>query len=58
MHIAPCKDCKDRNVSASYNCHTDCTKYLKWFKLNQEAEKFERDKRYFDLPTICFKRRS
>lgn len=30
MNISPCKDCKDRNVTANYNCHSHCEKYKEY----------------------------
>lgn len=31
---APCKDCPDRDVTDTYNCHMHCEKYI-----NFQAEK-------------------
>ena len=28
MTISCCKDCKDRRVTESYNCHSHCERYL------------------------------
>lgn len=28
MTISCCKDCKDRKVTADYNCHSHCERYL------------------------------
>ena len=42
---APCKDCKDRNVTADYNCHTHCEKYIA-FKAYREAMMADRAKKY------------
>lgn len=42
---ASCKDCKDRNVTDDYNCHTHCEKYLA-YQAYRESVCEERAKRY------------
>nr|DAG69248.1 MAG TPA: hypothetical protein [Caudoviricetes sp.]DAI28675.1 MAG TPA: hypothetical protein [Caudoviricetes sp.] len=39
----PCKDCPERRVDDGYNCHSVCSKYLAFLKVN-EAAKQERQK--------------
>ena len=39
----PCKDCSDRHI----NCHSECTRYLRWKEHLAElkaAEQLEKDK--------------
>lgn len=28
--ISPCYKCKNRKVTADYNCHSDCDRYITW----------------------------
>ena len=42
---APCKDCKDRKVTADYNCHSHCDKYLAYQAYRESVCK-ERAKKY------------
>lgn len=44
MPDAPCKDCPDRRVTESENCHMTCAAYLAFTdkcRRNREAESFQ-----------------
>ena len=36
--MAPCKDCPNRCIDETYNCHTHCTAYLSFVQKNKEIK--------------------
>lgn len=46
-NIAPCKDCNNRKVTDTYNCHSNCTEYKKFLEekhyetINQRNDSFQ-----------------
>lgn len=32
----PCKDCKDRFITEHYSCHTICSSYKEWSKVQRK----------------------
>lgn len=41
----PCKDCTDRWVSESSNCHVSCKRYIEWAAYIKEYNRKESEQR-------------
>lgn len=49
MTIPPCKDCTERYVTSSSNCHATCKRYIRWSdERKEELEAKYKEKRLDD----------